>query len=1371
MLIAPLPENEFERIETLKALAILDTPAEDEFEALVKAASIICDVPISLISLIDSDRQWFKANHGLQGQSETHRDVAFCSHTIQDTGLFEVEDATKDQRFHDNPLVTKDPKIRFYAGVSLTLKNGANIGTLCVIDNKPQKLDDRQKQTLQFLALSAVAALEKRRDYINKSQQLLSLATELSASETRYKTLCNSTSFGIFETDAYGNCTYTNRKWHSISGLNFDQSLGQGWQQSVHPEDLEEVAETWKADSLIDKEYCYKFRVIHVKGGIKSLRVIAKPILSALGEHIGWMGSIEDLSSLYLARKEAKRREDRFRKNYENTPAIMHTIDLTGNIVNVSQLWLSTTGYELDEVVGQPSHKFLTPASKLYAKTVAIPKLMKEQVNNNVAMQMVKKDGTVLDILLSAVIESDEQGKPISALAVIRDVTKERADQLFKEGLLETIRNEFITSTVDRQGNIIEVNKAFCDICKYSSKELLGRNHRIINSGYHPVSFFEEMWATISSGKTWHGEICNRAKDGSLYWVDSVITPFVNSSGEIIRYVSIRKDVTERKKQDEIIKKTQSLLEHTGIMAKVGGWEVDLLNNSIYWSDQTCLIHGMPPGHKPKMEDALNFYAPEARPIVQEAIENAIAKKVSWDLKLPFIQADGTAIWVRAQGNPKYDSNGNVVGLIGAFQDITHYVKQNNRLKVANQRISLATESGGIGIWEFQPKSCLSLWDENMFNLYGLKPHKSGVKYEDWLQYVHIDDRSSLQSKIENSISHRTSLETEYRIVRADGTMRYLKLAARIVEDENQNDLTLLGVNWDITSLRELASKLASQHELLRVTLKSIGDAVITTDEKGNVDWLNPVAERLTGWSTIEAKGRPLPHVFNIVNEDTRLKTENPVATALEQKKVVGLANHTLLISKDGDEYGIEDSAAPIKNEKGELLGGVLVFHDVTEQRRLSGEVSYQAKHDNLTGLINRSEFDKCLRNILHETHEKHSIHALMYIDLDQFKIVNDTCGHTIGDQLLINVGKLLGSSLRSSDLLARLGGDEFGIILRNCSIEQSTKIANDICKKMESYRFSHETHRFRIGTSIGLVKVDRSWQTISAIMQAADAACYAAKDAGKNRVHTWFDTDKAMRERQGEMQWANRIENAIDQNQFVLYVQQIEKISNNTTGIHAEVLLRMVEQDGNIVLPGSFIPAAERYQLAPRLDRWVMRNTIEYLQQHKNIDSIEMICINLSGQSIGDRAFHRDVTDLLIKAGERICYKLCIEITETAVVTNIADAALFIEQVHDLGVKVALDDFGAGASSFGYLKHLKVDILKIDGQFIQNIVDDLLNDSAVRSFIDVAKVVGLETIAEYVENPAVLSRIKELGVDYAQGYLIHKPEPIEKVLNLMKSA
>jgi diguanylate cyclase (GGDEF)-like protein/PAS domain S-box-containing protein len=570
----------------------------------------------------------------------------------------------------------------------------------------------------------------------------------------------------------------------------------------------------------------------------------------------------------------------------------------------------------------------------------------------------------------------------------------------------------------------------------------------------------------------------------------------------------------------------------------------------------------------------------------------------------------------------------------------------------------------------------------------------------------------------------------------------------------------------DISERYRLSAALAEQHELLRVTLQSIGDAVITSDAKGFITWLNPVAERMTGWLSIEAQGRPLTQVFHIVNEETRLPTENPVARCLAAERVVGLANQTVLISRDGTEYGIEDSASPIRDQRGDVLGVVLVFHDVSQQRRMAGEMTHRATHDELTDLPNRTAFEIRLLRLLHESHQHRSEHSMLYLDLDQFKLVNDACGHAAGDQLLMQVSKLFAKAVRGRDTLARLGGDEFGILLEHCTVTEAQVVGQKICDLMEDFRFIHDNRRFRIGASIGLVPVDHRWSSTAAIHQAADASCYAAKEAGRNRIHTWFDTDIAIRERSSEAHWATRIESALDDDGMVLFAQRIAPLTGDVGGLHAEVLVRMKNEDGTLTSAGAFLPAAERFSLVSRLDRWVLRNVISWLSIPARLSSIASLNVNLSGQSVGDRAFHAWANKVLTEAGPEIRSKICLEITETVAITNMADATLFIQQVRSAGVRVALDDFGAGASTFGYLKSLPVDYLKIDGQFVRDLVTDPLDEAAVRCFADVARLVGVQTVAEFVESAEILSRIKEIGIDFAQGFFLHRPQPIEYLLN-----
>jgi diguanylate cyclase len=1240
---APLPDNELARLKALIDLGVLDSPAEEEFNALVQIAALVCNVPYALIALVDHERQWFKANVGLPNITETPRNVAFCAYTIHNEGILEVKDATLDPRFSDNPYVTADPNIRFYAGATLSISTGEHVGTLCVMDSKPHALTDKQRAILHFLAAAAVRALEGRRALHLEHwllQKLSTMADQLADSEVRFRALSDASPLGIFAADADGSCTYTNKRWQEMYDLNLEESLGEGWQNGLHPDDKVDVFKHWAANAISGLEFDVEFRVKHKNGNIRFVHARAKPILLADNTTSGFVGTVQD-------------------------------------------------------------------------------------------------------------------------------VTKTKQIQRENDALLDLVRLKRIMSIESAQGKIIEVNDAFCNISQYSREELLGNNHRILNSGVHPSAFFADMWFKLAEAKPWNGEICNRAKDGTFYWVESVIAPLLNPSGDIDRYISICSDITARKLQEQELRKSQSLLNRTGQIAGVGGWELDLISGDLYWSEETCRIHGLPPGHLPNLDEAIHFYAPEARPIIKAAVERSMKTGEGWDFELPFIQATGQRIWVRAAGAVEFAQH-KPIRLVGTFQNITEQMNQRTAVEEVRNRMNIATDSGEIGVWEYDVIKQTLVWDEWMYKLYGLTPRKEVGNYELWAKHVHLDDKLAAEKALFDAIEIGSPFDTEFRVIWADGSVHHLRATARVTRDQQGKALKMIGANWDVSALRGLASELAEEHELLQVTLKSIGDAVITTDARGNTKWLNPIAERMTGWTVDEAKGKPLEHVFNIINEDTRLNTENPVVTCLAQGKIIGLGNHTLLISRTGQEYGIEDSAAPILNAAGELLGVVLVFHDVTEQRRLSGEISYQATHDALTGLVNRMEFETRLRRLLEKTHDEKSNHALMYIDLDQFKIVNDACGHSVGDQLLQKIAKLLTETVRNRDTLARLGGDEFGVILEYCTTDQAQRVAQQICDKMDDFRFHYENHRFRVGTSIGLVAIDERWQSTATLMQAADTSCYAAKEAGRNRVHTWFDTDQAMRTRQGEMQWTTRIEQALDENRFQLYAQRIEDLNAEGKGIHAEVLLRMIDTDGSMILPGAFLPAAERFHLASRIDRWVLRAAINWLlARTEDAPVIDMLCINFSGQSIGDRAFHRQAVEMLQESGARICAQICLEITETAAITNMADASLFIDQVSGLGVRVALDDFGAGASSFGYLKNLNVDILKIDGQFIRDLMTDPLDDVAVRCFIDVAKVLHVKTVAEFVDKPDVLARVRELGIDYAQGFLLHKPEPIDSAICL----
>ncbi len=566
--------------------------------------------------------------------------------------------------------------------------------------------------------------------------------------------------------------------------------------------------------------------------------------------------------------------------------------------------------------------------------------------------------------------------------------------------------------------------------------------------------------------------------------------------------------------------------------------------------------------------------------------------------------------------------------------------------------------------------------------------------------------------------------------------------------------------NEEARLLRHTASE-SQLNELAKLAaiIADSDDAIITESIESIVTSWNASAERIFGYGADEIIGKSITILF----PKDRIDEEKFLIKKIENNLQVK-HHETERVNKAGKRIQVSVSLLPIKNTLGEIVGISKIVRDMTAQRKMADEISYRATHDMLTGLLNRGEFEKKLYRFINDHREADLQNALVYIDLDRFKVINDSCGHSAGDIVLKDVAKIMHACIRSTDTLARIDGDEFAVILYKCDTKQAMKIAKSICKSVEEYHFYQADECFRIGASIGLVMIDKNWASTTSLMQAADNACYKAKNTGRNRVHIYYDDDSLVSAHRGEIKWVSRIEKALEDKSFVLFCQRIMPLKHQGLE-HAEILIRMVDKDGTLIPPSAFLPAAERFHIASRIDRFVVAEVLEWMQVNKHaLSHIESISVNLSGQSLSDPTFHRYVLDL-ISSVLIDCSKLCFEITETAAITNIVDAKKFIAEISQYGVKFALDDFGSGVSSFGYLKNLDVDYLKIDGQFITDLMQNDIGQATVRCIAEVAKATGKKTIAEWVENKTVENLLKKMGVDFTQGYLKHNPAPLSFLL------
>jgi PAS domain S-box-containing protein len=819
---APLPPDEEARLTALHNLGLLDTPPDPEFDALVRAAALACGVPVAKISLIDRDRQWFKATTGVLDTAETPRSAALCAYTILGDDLLEVEDALADPRFADSPLVLGAPHVRFYAGAPLRLADGSAIGSLCLVQSEPRRLNDRQRDILRSLANATMVAIE-----------------------------------------------------------------------------------SWRS------------------------RRVGRQAESAL------------VAS-----------QARLRRLFEATPAMMHSINDLGVFLEVSDVWLAKLGYRREEVIGHYMGEYMTPESRARHREVTLPQFLRTGVAENDEYQFVRKDGQVLDVLISAVAEHDADGR-LQSLSVVKDVTSWRQAQRALAAEHRRLSNIIASTGMGtwewnpRTGEVL-VNDRWAAMIGRTAEDIAPLSAQTWLDHMHPAdipraaALIEQHLA--GQTKLYEVEVRMRHRDGSWVWMlDRGAVTVWTSDGAPEWFSGTRQDIRERKAQEEALRKSEDFLDRAGRAAGVGGWELDLLTHELHWSAETRRIHGVPASFTPTLATSMDFYPAQAQAALQAAIEHTFATGEGWDLELPFIRWDGSAIWVRLVASVAFD-DGKPVRVTGALQDVTDRVAERLALRQANERIKVATDSGGIGLFDWDIPTAVLTWDARMHRLYGISPDAGGSTYELWRRALHPDDRDATERKLRDAIDSSRPFDTEFRIVWPDGSVHHLRAAGRVTRDPDGRPLNMVGVNWDVTESRVLAAELTRQaerqaeaYERETALFRNSPDvlSIVGVEEEAGqpvfrFEAVSPAVVQATGWRPDALLGQR-PEACLPPEAAAALLTHYRACLAAR-----GTIRYSVTLPTQKGPREFEASLTPIHHPAtGKIIRLVGASRDVTERKRL----------------------------------------------------------------------------------------------------------------------------------------------------------------------------------------------------------------------------------------------------------------------------------------------------------------------------------------------------------------------------------------------------------------------------------------------------
>lgn len=799
-----------------------------------------------------------------------------------------------------------------------------------------------------------------------------------------------------------------------------------------------------------------------------------------------------------------------------------------------------------------------------------------------------------------------------------------------------------------------------------------------------------------------------------------------------------------------------------------GVWDWRLTDNTIYYSKTWKTMFGFSgDGGIETPSKWLNRIHPNDKiSLLNKLGEHLSGNTDEFNCEHRMLCENDSYKWVLARGKViSKDKAGKAFRIIGTHTDIDAIKQSQEEIKLLSNRLQLALDTGKIGIFDYNIVKDTLIWDQRMYEIYGVGNDDFSHTFNGWKARIYAEDLPKVEREFHEALTSEKHLDIEFRIIN-NHKAHWIRATALVIRDLQSNPVSMLGMNWDITDEKDLVQELQTEKERLSTTLHSIGDAVIVTNEKGVINFINPAAEHILATNSHQAIGRDLYDICKITSETTDKAIENPIISCLNAGKPHASKQEGILTNKNDTRYFIQNSTSPIILPSGKTVGCIFVFQDITSNRNLQSELKHQATHDVLTGLLNRREMEHRIEVILSDARISKQEHALLFIDLDKFKNVNDSASHAAGDELLRRVANLLNQSVRTSDYVARLGGDEFAIILPNCTLQKTIEIANLIIDKIRNYTFYWQKANYNIDASIGITTFTAADDTLESILNHADIACYNAKNKGGGVFTVYEKSDQASAEQITHNEILPKIKAALTDNTFKLYAQEIRPVLDVNAKPYYELLLRLPDTNGKHIPTSSLFKVADRQHLLIDIDKWVCRYTLiecaELLNQHPTL----RLSINISSNAINSANFHQTLANYLTKTNVDLS-RIGFEMKEAAFLNDVASCQEFMQLVLKYKCFISMDSFRKGLSAFQYLENIPELYIKIDRSFIQGMIHNKVDLAIVESINKVAHNLGAKTVAEFVESTEIFNEVKSLGIDYAQGFLIAEAVSLHDIIGV----